>query len=45
LNSREATVSDKVSDALKARGVEFDAGSKTVEFAADTEVVNAEVVE
>jgi hypothetical protein len=45
LNSREATVSDKVSDALKARGVEFDAGSKTVEFAADAEVVNAEVVE
>jgi hypothetical protein len=39
LNQREQTVSDKVAEALKARGVEFDAGSKTVEFAADAEVV------
>ena len=39
LNQREQTVSDKVAEALKARGVEFDAGSKTVEFVADAEVV------
>ena len=39
LNQREQTVSEKVAEALKARGVEFDAGSKTVEFAADAEVV------
>jgi hypothetical protein len=39
LNQREATISDKVSDALKARGVEFNAGDQTIEFAADAEVV------
>jgi hypothetical protein len=39
LNQREQTVSDKVAEALKARGVEFDAGSKTVEFTTDAEVV------
>jgi hypothetical protein len=39
LNQREQTVSDKVAEALKARGVEFDSGSKTVEFAVDAEVV------
>jgi hypothetical protein len=39
LNQREQTVSDKVAEALKARGVEFDAGSKTVEFAVDAEVI------
>ena len=32
LNAREATVSEKVAEALKSRGVEFDSGSKTVEF-------------
>jgi hypothetical protein len=40
LNSREATVSEKVAEALKARGVEFNAGEQTIEFAADEEVVN-----
>ena len=39
LNQREQTVSDKVSEALKARGVEFNAGEQTIEFAADAEVI------
>jgi hypothetical protein len=39
LNQREQTVSDKVGEALKARGVEFNAGEQTIEFAADAEVV------
>ena len=39
LNQREATVSDKIGDALKARGVDFNAGEQTIEFAADAEVV------
>jgi hypothetical protein len=39
LNQREQTVSDKVAEALKARGVDFNAGEQTIEFAADAEVV------
>jgi hypothetical protein len=39
LNQREQTVSDKVSEALKARGVDFNAGEQTIEFAADAEVI------
>jgi len=36
LNNREQTVSEKVSNALQARGVEFNAGEKTIEFSTDT---------
>jgi len=39
LNQREATVSDKVADALKSRGVEFNAGEQVIP------VTDAEVVE
>lgn len=35
LNARELTVSDKVANALKERGVEFNAGEQTIEFSAD----------
>jgi hypothetical protein len=35
LNAREQSVSEKVADALKARGVEFEAGEKTVAFDAE----------
>jgi len=35
MDSRERTVSEKVSEALKARGVEFSAGESTVEFSAE----------
>lgn len=39
LNQREQTVSDKVAEKLKERGVEFNAGEQVVEFATDAEVV------
>jgi hypothetical protein len=35
LNQREQSVSDKVANALKERGVEFNAGEQTVEFSAE----------
>lgn len=35
LNSREQTVSDKVANALRERGVEFNAGEQTLEFSAE----------
>lgn len=35
LQSREMTVSDKVANALRERGVEFNAGEQTIEFSAE----------
>ena len=43
LDNRERSVSDKVADALKARGVEFNAGESVVEFSADN-VQDADIV-
>ncbi len=43
LDTRERSVSDKVADALKARGVEFNAGESVVEFSADN-VQDADIV-
>lgn len=39
LQAREQTVSDKVAEKLKERGVEFNSGEQTYEFAADAEVI------
>jgi hypothetical protein len=43
LDNREKSVSEKVSEALKSRGVEFNAGESVMEFSADN-VQDADVV-
>lgn len=43
LDTRQQSVSEKVADALKARGVEFNAGESVVDFSADN-VQDADIV-